>query len=311
MAENTYGTETRDRAIVLDALGAMGDTARALAVYNKLAEELDSKSWFSTQDLGVALGAALPYAILAASTDAPTATVSLDGSDKTFEVKLDRPMARVDLPKPEGLKATVAILNSGSSPIFVRVLSRGTPVAGNEKPQANGIALSQRYIGMDGKILDPAKALSGANFIVESTVRNRSGKDLKNLALTQLLPSGWEIVNFRVAAELPKPRAEGDQGGDAEATRAAPAAPLFDYQDLRDDRVLTYFSMGTKDPKVFKTYVTKVYDGTFFLPAVSLSAMYDDRFQAMVPGRWLDGRAAGPGSGGGAGKNRAGAGTSK
>jgi uncharacterized protein YfaS (alpha-2-macroglobulin family) len=51
--------------------------------------------------------------------------------------------------------------------------------------------------------------------------------------------------------------------------------------------VLTYFDLD-KDAKVFKTYVTKAYEGSFFLPAATVSAMYDEeRYQALVPGRWL------------------------
>jgi len=127
--------------------------------------------------------------------------------------------------------------------------------------------------------------------VVEATVRNRSGQALKNLALTQLLPSGWEIVNFRPGSALPKPKAEGDDQGDGSGAIAAPPPPLYDYQDVRDDRVLTYFSMGAKDSKVFKIYVTKAYEGTFFMPASSVSSMYDQRYQALVPGRWLTARA--------------------
>ena len=286
MADYTYGTEIRDKAVVLDALNALGDTDRALPVYNELADDLDSRRWLSTQDLGAALEAALPYAILASSSDAPTASVSLDGSGKSTDIKLDKPIARVDLPAPEGEQASVTVANSGRSPLFARVLARGTPVAGNEKPMANGMSLSLRYIGMDGKVVDPARAGAGADFIVEATVRNRSGQSLKNLALTQLLPSGWEIVNFRVGSELPKPKEEGDDTDEA-AVVAPPPLPLYDYQDVRDDRVLTYFSMGVKDTKVFKIYVTKAYEGSFFLPAVSVSAMYDQRYQALVPGKWL------------------------
>jgi uncharacterized protein YfaS (alpha-2-macroglobulin family) len=157
---------------------------------------------------------------------------------------------------------------------------------------------------MDGKVLDPAKAQPGADLIVEATVRNRSGQGLKNLALTQLLPSGWEIVDFHAGAELPKPKPkandEGDDQGDVTVAAATPPPPpLFDYQDVRDDRVLTYFSIGAKDPKVFKIYVTKAYDGSFFLPAASITAMYDQRYQALVPGRWLV-----PGQTGGAGSSK-------
>jgi alpha-2-macroglobulin len=137
-------------------------------------------------------------------------------------------------------------------------------------------------------------------------VRNRSGRPLKDLALTQLMPSGWEIANYRVGSELPKPESgagnegegEGEDGeGDVKAADRAP--PLYDYQDIRDDRVLTYFSMGDNEPKVFKIYVTKTYEGNFFLPASTVSAMYDEeRCQALVPGRWLVSGASGTDQGG-------------
>jgi hypothetical protein len=298
MADYTYGTEIRDRAVILDALNALGDSARALPVYNKLADDLDSRRWLSTQDLGAALGAALPYAILAASTEAPNVRVSIEGIDRSFDARLDRPMARLDLPLPAGTHAAVSVANGGTAPIFARVLARGTPPAGREKPLSNGLSLSLRYVGMDGKVLDPSKIASGTDLIVEATVKNRAGKAIKNLALTQLLPSGWEIANYRVGSELPKPQkadaksdsesdGDGESDSDTNGQTKAKVLPLFDYQDIRDDRVLTYFSIE-KDPKVFKIYVTKAYEGSFFLPASSVSAMYDEeRYQALVPGRWL------------------------
>jgi uncharacterized protein YfaS (alpha-2-macroglobulin family) len=286
LEEYTYGSGTRDRAVILDALNALGDTARALPVYNRLAEDLDSRRWLSTQDLGAALGAALPYAIQAASTAPSAVSATLEGSGKAVEARLDRPMARLDLPPPAGTHATVTVVNGGSAPIYARVLARGTPAAGRERPLSNGLSLSLRYVGMDGRALDPAKLAPGTDLAVEATVRNRTGREIKNLALTQLLPSGWEIANYRVGSELPKPKEEGEERKRVETeTRAL---PLYDYQDLRDDRVLTYFSIGEKDPKVFKIYVTKAYEGSFFMPAATVSAMYDEeRYQALVPGRWL------------------------
>jgi uncharacterized protein YfaS (alpha-2-macroglobulin family) len=293
MEDYTYGTETRDRAVILDALNALGDTARALPVYNKLADDLDSRRWLSTQDLGAALGAALPYAVQAASAEAPVVRVATAGG--ALDARLDRPMARLDLPSPRGVHATVTVINTGSAPIFARVFARGTPPAGRERPLSNGLSLSLRYVGMDGRTLDPGAVAPGTDLAVETTVRNRTGKAIKNLALTQLLPSGWEIANYRVGSDLPKPQEEGAKRPGREESRAL---PLYDYQDVRDDRVLTYFSIGEKDPKVFKIFVTKAYEGSFFMPATSVSAMYDEeRYQALVPGRWLSPDASsGPGA---------------
>lgn len=289
MAENTYGSETRDRAIILDALNALGDTTRALPVYNKLAEELDSRRWMSTQELGVALGAALPYAIMAASGEAPEVTASsfTAGWSKTF--KVDRAMARRDLPAPKDGEVALTLMNKGKAPVFVRIVARGTPPAGNERPVANGMSLSLRYVGMDGKTVDPASVEQGQDFVVEATVRNRSGQDLRNLALTQLMPSGWEIANYRVGADLPKTKDEEQR---YRPRKQIKEEPLYDYQDQRDDRVLTYFTLGAKDTKVFTTYVTKAYEGSFFLPASSVECMYDEKYAAVSPGRWLSGSSA-------------------
>jgi uncharacterized protein YfaS (alpha-2-macroglobulin family) len=285
LEDYTYGTAIRERAVVLDALVAMGDADRALPVYNKLAEELDSRRWLSTQDLGAALGAALPYAMMAASRDTPEVSVSTSGWQKI--ARLERPMARLDLPAPAGEKVDLALTNSGRSSVYVRVASRGVPPAGLERAVSEGLSLSLRYLDMSGNAVDPGRAAAGSDLVVEATVRNRSGQALKNLALTQLLPSGWEIMNYRVGEELPKPKSR-DEGYERPSAKPK-VEPLYDYQDQRDDRVLTYFSLGAKDTKVFRTYVNKAYAGDFFLPATSVQAMYDERFQAVSPGRWLSG----------------------
>jgi len=298
LAEQTYGSKVRERAVILDALNAMGDVDRALPVYNALAAELDSSRWLSTQELGAALGAALPYAAAAASGEAPE--ISASSGAWSARARLDKPMARLDLPRPSGGSVKVALSNAGRTPVFGRLVARGVPPAGLEKAAANGLSLSIRYLDMDGEPVDPGAASEGADLIVEATVRNRSGRDLKDLALTQLLPSGWEIANLRLGEELPKPRDE-EEGYERPGREPAPA-PLYDYRDQRDDRVLTYFSLGAREEKVFTTYVNKAYQGSFFLPATSVQAMYDERLQAVSPGRWLAG--AEGGSGGGQGGSR-------
>ncbi|HTX72016.1 MAG TPA: MG2 domain-containing protein [Rectinemataceae bacterium] len=303
--ERTYGSTLRERAVVLDALIALGDLDRALPVYNRLADDLDSLHWYSTQDLGVALAAALPYALLARTGGAPELAVSAGAWSQT--VKLDRPIARVDLPKPAGSTAELSIVNRGSAPVYVRVATRGVPPAGGEKAASSGLTLSIRYLGMDGRGIDPAQIPAGTDFIAEAVIRNRSGQDLNNLALSQLFPSGWEIANYRVGEELPKPAGEGD--GSDSGVSAAKQAPKttssdYEYRDIRDDRVLTYFSMASGEVKNFRIYLNQTYGGSFFLPAATVQAMYSDRWQAVLPGRWLgtgaSDNAAGQQSGSGA-----------
>ena len=94
----------------------------------------------------------------------------------------------------------------------------------------------------------------------------------RQLALSQVFPSGWEIVNAR-NSDL------------AEATTAASA---FDYQDVRDDRVNTFFDLGPSQAKTFRVMLMATYPGRFYQPATLCEAMYDHSISARVPGRWVE-----------------------
>ncbi len=94
----------------------------------------------------------------------------------------------------------------------------------------------------------------------------------KNLALNQIFPSGWEINNLRLT---------GDDN--AKLTGDIPT-----YQDIRDDRVYTYFDLGANQRKTFKVLLTASYAGSYYLPAVSCEAMYDNSVYARKKGKVVD-----------------------
>ncbi len=87
-------------------------------------------------------------------------------------------------------------------------------------------------------------------------------------------------MNTRVFTE------EGEDSEDGEDVEK-PVAD-WDYQDFRDDRIYTYFSLRGGEKRVFTFQATVTYEGTFYLPPVSVEAMYDPTINARVPGRWLD-----------------------
>ncbi|MGB8359141.1 MAG: hypothetical protein WCD55_11065, partial [Bacteroidales bacterium] len=93
-------------------------------------------------------------------------------------------------------------------------------------------------------------------------------RKISNLALTQMVPSGWEIQNTR----LFEANLQLKEGG-------------YDYRDFRDDRVYTYFSLGPGEVKKFYIILTASYRGTYSMPAIVCEAMYDDGVIARRPGR--------------------------
>jgi uncharacterized protein YfaS (alpha-2-macroglobulin family) len=166
------------------------------------------------------------------------------------------------------------LTNTSETTLFVGVTTRGTPPPGAEQASARGLRLSVDYQDPDGRAVDVSSLESGTDFVATIEVTNRSGSRWENLALTQILPSGWEILNTRL-----------DQPEDG----AAPVAPEseVDYEDIRDDRLHRYFALDDGETKRFVTVLNAAYSGRFYQPGVSVEAMYDARTQARIEGQWV------------------------
>jgi hypothetical protein len=264
-----YGSLLRDRAILLDVLNALGDTARGLPLFRMIAQDLSSTAGHSTQSLSYALIAALPYMRAAA---AGATMVDYAGKGASGRVMVGKGLAVVPLDVDAG-SISLALSNVGASAVHARLVARGTPAPGQEKTRSAGLVLTARYQDAAGSAVDPARVALGSDLIVELAVRNNSGEALDDIALTFQAPAGWEIANLRLGQS-----AEG----------SADLAPdVYDYQDIRDDRVMTYFGLDHAETRRFRFFVNKTYDGDFFMPAIVAEAMYRPDVFAVLPGRLL------------------------
>lgn len=170
-----------------------------------------------------------------------------------------------------GEGATLVVENRGETPLYPRLVLTGLPAVGREKAAANGLRLAVAYLTTDGDPLDPERLDQGTDFKAVVTVTSTGERgDYEQIALSHLVPSGWEIHNERLGA-----------GGRREASR-------FDYQDIRDDRVYTYFALKAGETKTVEMRLNASYLGRFYLPPVSVEAMYDATIGARVVGRWVE-----------------------
>ena len=108
---------------------------------------------------------------------------------------------------------------------------------------------------------------------MEISVTNLSKTSLSNLALTHLVPTGCQIAN---------PRLFSDGQGNG------PASGHYDYQDVRDERIYTYFSLAGGAKKTFVVLLNASYSGRFYQPGISVESMYDPAFHANSSGRWVE-----------------------
>ena len=88
---------------------------------------------------------------------------------------------------------------------------------------ANGLGLEVSYIGTDGTPVNPVSLKQGTRFTARIKVQSKqAGRDLQHLALSLNVPSGWEIVNDRMAGS---------------------AEDGYDHKDIRDNAVRWYFAL--------------------------------------------------------------------
>ena len=262
----TYGSALRDKAIILECLNLMGKRTETFTVLKDIAAQLSSDRWFSTQTTAYALLSISEYLSRNATTKQLTYSYILDG--KEVNKKASKAFSLEYLKTGLGDKS-ISLKNSSGAVNFVRLTVEGIPEVGPTTDAESNLKIAVSYYTLSGAAVNPEKLQQGTDLVCEVRVNNPGLKgQYTNLALVEIFPSGWEIIN---------PRMIGD-GDDAP----------FTYQDIRDDRVYTYFNLGAGETKIFKMMLNSSYAGKFYLPAITCEAMYDASISARRKGRWVE-----------------------
>jgi uncharacterized protein YfaS (alpha-2-macroglobulin family) len=190
---------------------------------------------------------------------------------ETTAVTSPMPVVERRLDPGRGGPGSLVVRNTGRGTLYPRLVRAGLPPVGRETAASNGLRLKVEYQTMEGTALDPSRLDQGTDFKAVVTVTSTGERgDYEQLALSHLVASGWEIHNERLGP----------------ARRRGPSA--FRYQDVRDDRVYTYFDLRRGESRTFELLLNASYLGRFYLPPVSVEAMYDATINARVVGRWVE-----------------------
>ncbi|MEO1021982.1 MAG: MG2 domain-containing protein [Bacteroidota bacterium] len=266
----TFGSSVRDRALILETLSLLGREEDAMLVVRDLSLEMSSRNWYSTQTTAYTLIAISKFASQLPEGDRLNATFAINATDSGV-IESKAFIAQTPLVIDEMNTNQVSIRNTGEGSLFVRLIEEGLPLIGDTLSTSNSLTQTVRFLDLNGRELNPNRLPQGTDFIAEVTLTNPGLRGLyEEMALTQIFPSGWEIRNVRMENE-------------AFNQDTSP----FDYQDIRDDRVYTYFSLNPSKSKVFRLQLSATYAGEYYLPAVSTSAMYDESISARTAGNWV------------------------
>ncbi|MCX2746051.1 MG2 domain-containing protein [Mangrovivirga sp. M17] len=264
----TFGSRTRDKAMILETLVRLDQKEDAFLLLMDIAKEMgDNSQWMSTQTTAYSFIAIAKY-VQGFDIDKPVNAEVITGSDQ-LAVNNDYFINQVAISKVNNSQ-NIKINNKGNAPIYARLIRTGTPVEGKEEPSERNIDFEVDYFDLDGNTINPANLVQGTNFTAVVTITNPGTKgDYKDMALTQILPSGWEIINTRL---------DGSDNGNSKA----------DYIDIRDDRTMHYFDLRAYEKVKFEVLLNAAYRGRFYKPSVKVEAMYDNSVFGATGGEWIE-----------------------
>lgn len=265
----SFGSDTRDLAMILETLSLLDKRTQAFPLVQKLSAKLSGNSWMSTQTTAFSL---LAMAEFAGRGEDGKLDFSYSINSGTKEV-LSSNNPVVQIPLDVNLKAPkIQISNLSKGVLYARVSLSGIPEIGDQSAVERNLKMQISYTDMDGKLIDVSRLSQGTDFKANIKIENPGmSDDYEQMALTQIFPSGWEIVNTRFGEV------------DVVEKKDQPT-----YQDIRDDRVYTYFDLNRNSSKTFTITLTAAYVGRFYLPTVNCEAMYDDQVHARKPGLWVE-----------------------
>jgi len=272
----TYGSSNRDKAIILDQLIQFGQLGKAESLVDELAAVIKSKRWLSTQESAFMLMALGKYlnAVGDKSEGAVQGYIQLANGDK---VDFNFTGELFDQPINADFGRDVSVyLNSDSklNHVYAIMNWNGVPLRSTQKDEQKNLKLTVRWLNETGQPIDPAKLVQGQTIWGHFQVglQNRSMR-VEELALTQVLPAGWEIENLRL----------NDRDLPSWTRRLKFVTP--EYEDIRDDRISWFFDMGGNRTQDFLMKINAVTVGEFYMPGTTFGAMYDNDYRATKAGK--------------------------
>lgn len=266
-----YGSALSNQALSAYFLSII-DEKPHLALLNSLAKSLQDERWLGTQDIATSL--------LALST--------LDSSDsKAVRFILNGKEHSITKPTTFKLGDGTESLQALDT-LYVSLASTGVPSASPLALPASSqnLALQREFFKIDDNgvrvSIDPATLKKGDEFYIALKLSNLGAKPVRNLALTQIIPSGWEIQNTRITND-------DEQGSQASPDRAfMQANNRASYMDIGRDRVSFFFddwldfgsSAGAYNTHQVFIKCTATLAGEYILSQALAEAMYDSEFFA-------------------------------
>lgn len=249
----TLESEARNTASLLTMWLDVDPQAQEVS---ELAQRLSGMKWYSTQDNSAAIVALSRYNVEAVGAKSDiTARVNTETSDKPI------------LTHKSGENTSAMNINQLPRSTNILIEAEGTgqgcyswSITGHTKaqpkPERRNVNIEALYYDEGGNILDFSQPVTHGK-VVSVVLSVKPSMTVNNLAVSYLLPAGFELENPRI-----------DDGHDDTETHTGVVS------DIRDDRLVLFFGR-LEGERSYGFKMRAVTRGTFRVPQVSAMGMYD------------------------------------
>lgn len=267
----TYGSTIRDMAIILECLGTLNKKNEAMTLLRDISNNLSSETWYSTQSTAYSLLAISKFISQNNESKEIKFNYSINNSAPIVKSTF-KPILQTKININQTGDGEIKINNLNKNIIYARLILDGIPATGETTDYESDLKLETKYYLLDGTQINPERITQGTDFIAEVKIIHPGIRlGYEQMALNQIFPSGWEIINTRMT----------ETGNITKSSYST-------YQDFKDDRVYTFFNLYRYKTNTYKVLLNASYEGRFYMPSVLSEAMYDHTIQARKKGMWVE-----------------------
>ncbi|QKG53422.1 alpha-2-macroglobulin family protein [Hymenobacter sp. BRD67] len=241
---DSFSSPIRDEALALNALLEADPTnPQVNSIARQLRRQLHTAPYLNTQERAFAL---LALGKIARKSQASTATATISAGGKVlgqFDGK--------DLSVNNVVNYKLLLKATGAGALYYFWEAEGISAGGQVREEDSYLRVRRQFLTRTGQPVGSASFRQNDLVVVKLTIQAADAAgEVKNVAITDLLPAGLEIENPRL-------------GVTREIAFVRDAAQP-DYLDVRDDRI-NLFTTATPKPKTFYYLARAVSKGTFRL----------------------------------------------
>ena len=264
----SYGSKLREIAVYLNCYFTIYGK-RDEEAFNEILNSLREKNWYSTQTTAYSL-IALSNIVSNNINENISGVVEIDGVKTEYSFS---GVHRIIL--DENVK-NIKVISNTDGMTFVNYFWEGVLINSHVDDYSKGFTIDRKFYDNNGNSIDETNLNSGDTFWLEITINptRENTLNIENIALTQILPSGWEIENLRITNSKPPKWVDDIQ-----------SKTTISYTDIRDDRIMWFFNKNKNSDYKFFVKLNAVTKGEFDFPGTQLEAMYDNDYIAFKNGK--------------------------